>query len=815
MAGNGEREHDFGRWLQSWRHDNRLTQKQLAATLGYDVTYLVKIEGGARSPSRPFLARLAQVTGEEKETLLHASTDKDARSALPCPPDLLIGRDADVEKVVSLLTGPARCVTLVGPPGIGKTRLAIELAARLNGRFLSGVRWVSLLDVKRADDVPAHVQRELGLTDRTAGHPEEAIAGGLRDQHMLVVLDNFEHLISARTLVARLIAETPRVSVLVTSREPLGLLSEHLYPVPPLGVPDAEAEESLDQVASSAAVELFVTRALMAWPHFRLTAANCGAVARACARLDGIPLAIVLAAGLVRTSDPRTIDDRIGQLDIAGVAPVDLPAHHGTLSHAIAGSWQLLDDDEKRTFARLAIFSGGCTPEAAAAVCGSADAWRHLASLSRQSLLEARPDAPAGPRFEFLETIRAFALARLQESGEAADARRRHVDHFAGMARERSQGLLGTQQAHCADALAADFENLRSAFDWALAEAPSTALDLAESLWRFMLLTDPLTGGRWLETALGAVPEPTPLRAAALAGAGALAWVTGRFEVAARSLAAGLALAECLELPGVAALSLLNQGALADQLDRLDEADACFDRALLLYGDDGRGKASALVGKGWIHRRRDQLDLAWPLWIEAAALFRGVGDSYNEAKTLSNLGWAAEARRDYTEAEEWMDACHRVQRTLRDARGLAITEAALGRIAYRRGRLGEARERQTGALRDFQRLGERRRAVEVLILLSGLEVAEDRHHRALRLLGAAEAELERMGAQLSDDQAFYVEVMDACQRRVEPDAARRHLAYGRTLSLDDAVALMSDATANGRRPKVPAARNPRPFVPAR
>ncbi len=787
-------ERDFGGWLRSWRHERRLTQKDLAAELGYDVTYLVKIEGGARPPTRQFLTRLSHIAGQPAETLMHASAVDGGRSAIPSPPDTLVGRELDVDRVTSMLTGPARCVTLVGPPGIGKTRLALEVASRLDGRFLCGVLWISLLEIDDAAAAPGHIQRVIGVPDRTGADAADTVVTHLRSQHVLLALDNWEHVKGAAGFVSRLLREAPRLSVLVTSREPLGIVSEHLYPVAPLAVPDLDQECTLAGVHDSPAVQLFVSRALMCWPHFRLNEQNCAAVARTCARLDGIPLAIVLAAGLVRTSDPARLDLSLHRMDDEGVAPHDLPSHHSTLSDAIAWSWSLLDGEERRTLARLAVFAGGCTAEAAAAVCGTADAWRHLASLSRQSLLEVRPDALGGPRFELLATIRAFAHVRLEQGDDIAHARQAHLAYFSSFAQEKGKGLLGRDQLACADALGADFENLRTAFEWALADDPAAALELAAGLWRFLLLRELPVGAKWLRDALLASTAPTPCRAEALAAFGSLGWVLGRFDEAAEALEEALRLAEAHGLADVAALAWLNRGALADQLDDIDTAEDCMRTALGLYRrlGDRRGEASALAGQGWLCRRRGELDQAYELLIQAAALFREVGDGFNRAKVLSSVGHASEAAGHYAEAAEWMAACKQAQQELRDVRGLAITEAALGRIALRLGQTAEAGQRHLDALTVFERLGESRRAADSLIALAAVANTDGRHYRAARLLGAAEAELERLGASLAEEQALHDGTRAACQRRMGDSAFHRHLLFGRSLSLGDAVALAND-----------------------
>lgn len=792
---------DFGQWLKAWRHTNRVSQRELAEALGYDVTYVAKIEGGVRPPTRQFFARLAQVAGTPEEPLLRASADDLSRPPLPCPPDALVGREAELDDVVARLTTGARCVTLVGPPGIGKTRLATEVATQLDAVFLSGAWWVSLVDVVDPDAVVLRVRQELGVANRGEGDPVHGLVERLRGHQALLVLDNFEHVLAARPLVSALAAGAPSLAVLVTSREPLGLVSEHVYPIGPLGCPDLASSPSLTDIGTATAVRLYVARATMADPAFALGPENCEAVARTCAHLDGIPLALVLAAGEARTEGVAGIERRAGQH--TGWSPAtatDLPPHHRTLDTAISSSWLRLDPGEADLFARLAVFRGGFTRHAAAAVAPSASAEgappaAALDALVRKSLVEPRPDALGGPRFELLETIRAFAHGRLRESGALDDARRRHLEYFASMARRAAAGLLGHEQASSLQALALEIDNVRAAFEWAVTTDPVEALGLASSMWRYFLVRDVPAGRRWLERALAAAPAPSPSRAEALAAAGALAWVAGEPELSEACLDEALRLAGDHGVPGVAALAWLNKGALGEQRGTLDEADRCFVEALALYqslGDD-RGRACALIGRGMICRRRGAIDDACEFWTTAVQLFAAVGDRFNQTMAIGNLAWAAEQEGRLDEAFEWLTDCRRMRIALGDARGLASVTADMSRLAYKRGAYEAAIPLAAEALVGFHHLGDRPWAASTIVTLAAALARRGDHRRAVRLLAAAGVLWELMGATpRAEDDALRAEVTELCRQHLQPGEMARAAGAGRAMSLGDVVQFARD-----------------------
>ncbi|HVL26608.1 MAG TPA: hypothetical protein VM390_00560, partial [Acidimicrobiales bacterium] len=603
----------------------------------------------------------------------------------------------------------------------------------------------------------------------------------------------------------------PRLSVLATSREPLDLASEHCYRVPPLAYPAPGSSPTPGDARRSPAVQLFLARARMARADFPMTDANVLGALAACAQLDGAPLPIVLAAGEVTTMGPGAIAQRLreGRRPV-GSAAADVPEHHRSVDHAIATSWRALDGGEQRVLAALAVFAGGFTAGAAAAVAGEADDATEavLARLVRKSLVEARPDAPSGPRFELLESVRRHALARLDTSGGLPLTRRRHLDHFLAVAQDGDRRFAGSGQGQALVVLDAERDNLAAAFDWALAHEPEEAVALAAALWRYFLRGDIPTGRRWLAGALAAAIEETPARAMALAGAGALAWVSGDAAVAAEALAAAAKLAERLDLPDVAAVAALNDAALAEQQGRLDDADVRFEQARQLYDrlGDRRGRACALTGQGVVCRRRGDVAAATGLWAEALGLFRAVGDLYSESMVLGNLARAAENAGRYEEAQRWNGMRQRIQVSLGDGRGLAATTAALGRLAHLRGDSRLALALQRDALVAFHRLGDRPWAASTLVAVGALAVEAGAAVEGLMLGAAAEALWEGMGAApRGEDEAQRDRLLEAARAALGEAAFAGVFRAGRALTLEEAVKIADEVASGGaEKPPPPA-----------
>ena len=454
-----------------------------------------------------------------------------AAARLPTPPTPLIGREREIEEVTALLRRPeVRLVTLTGTGGTGKTRLAIQAAAGLLDAFADGVVFVGLAPLQDPDARPA--DRRAGARGRR-NEWRHARRGSrpaaLRNRELLLVFDNFEHLLAAAPSVADIAAGAAGVKLLVTSRAPLRLSAEHVYPVSPLATP--AGAEDVERLLQCESVALFETRAQAVRPDFAVTSANAGAVADVCRALDGLPLAIELAASRVGALPPaamrRRLDHRL-KLLVGGAQ--DAPERQRTLRATIDWSYELLEQAEQRLFVRLAVFAGGCTIEAAQSVCGDdLDAVDGLASLTDKGLTRLE-GSDEEPRFTMLETIREYAAERLELSEEASTLHRRHAEHFLALAEEAEPNLIGVgSHAEWLDRLERDHDNFRAAVDWLEASGDSGgALRLTAALWRFWDLKGHLIEGRrQLERGLRADERPTAARAKALSGAADMALTCG------------------------------------------------------------------------------------------------------------------------------------------------------------------------------------------------------------------------------------------------------------------------------------------------
>src|SRR5215216_5068476 len=474
---------------------------------------------------------------------------------VPQPATPLIGREQEIATARATFGLPlsgtdkpgmdhqtARLLTLTGPGGAGKTRLSLHLAAELGAEFTDGAAFVPLADVTNPVLVPVAIASALDLGDSSGESPRNLVFEHLRDRDLLMVLDNFEQVMPAVPLVADLLTGCPRLRVVVTSRERLSLRGEQELPLPPLALPktppkrataDTSAEEAaaaIEEVRCAEAVRLFVSRAQSVKPGFEITAANAAAVVEICSRLDGLPLAIELAAARARLLSPDALLARFGRrLDVLERGPRDLPARQQTMRDTIAWSYDLLAPDEQQLFTHLSIFAGGATLEAAAAIAGDPESGGGMAdlelieSLADKSLIQLTGDEP---RIRMLQTIRDFGQERLAESRERKVIAQRHAGYFLALAEESEQLLAGSEQTRWLDLLEREQANLRAAIDWLRDEGQiEEALRLGGALWRFWWLRGDIDEGRHqLESLLAQTAPVSPdVRAKALNGAGVLA----------------------------------------------------------------------------------------------------------------------------------------------------------------------------------------------------------------------------------------------------------------------------------------------------
>jgi predicted ATPase/DNA-binding winged helix-turn-helix (wHTH) protein len=685
---------------------------------------------------------------------------------LPLEITALIGRDREVGLIKRLLQ-TSRLLTLTGPGGVGKTRLALRAAGDLMSAARDGVSWIELAAHSDPLLVPQAVASALDVREQ----PNRGLIGSLQQQlrtkDLIVVLDNCEHLIDAcAELAHRLLRTCPDVRILATSREPLGVSEECVWTVPPLSYPDPRQLPPHAELLSYDAVRLFVERATAARPDFELTDQNARCVAKICDRLDGIPLAIELAAPRLRALTIEHIAERLSDSFqvLARRHRTELPRHQ-TLRATIDWSYGLLSPDERRLFNSLAVFAGGWTVAGAMTVCnpssGASDERDEdefldvLIRLVDKSLVVAGEQTARERRYRMLETVRQYAREKLDETEDAVLIHQRHARFFLNFVESIEPRINTAKRVSCLAQLTAEHDNLRHALRWTIRTESELALRLAGSLWWFWFHQGYWREGRaWLEQALGSVAgevTPNPRRAKALLGSGVLAWAQGD-RSAARA--------------------------------RLEESVAVW-RAL----DDERSLGEAMHFLATEMIAEGDATAARSLAASSAAIFRRAGhERFGLATTLATLGIAEMTLENYDAARLALEESATIARVIHDNWALALPLRNLGIVAFRQGDYPQAVRLLRETLLILRDLKERWFISRSLETMAEIMALQGDYRRAARLFGAGEALREAVGASvLPFYRHDYDRGVEAARQGLGEDALRANWSEGRTMTLEEAI----------------------------
>jgi predicted ATPase/transcriptional regulator with XRE-family HTH domain len=832
-----DEEASFGRWLKLRRRALDLTQRELGLRVGCAEGTIRKLEAEILRPSKQIAERLAAQCGvppEQRAAFVAFARGKgDALAAAldikegplpsptraggqgwagslrpitaaapPVPLTPLIGREGDIALVTQILQrGEVHLLTLLGPPGVGKTRLSMQVAAELRPSFSDGTWFVPLAPVSDPGLVPATIARALGVPEADSQPLDARLQAFLCDKQLLLILDNVEQVVSAAAFIARLLAAAPRLKVLITSRAALRISAEHAYVVAPLALPDLAALPPPETLLECPAVAMFCRRAQAVRAKFRLTPEIAPAVAAICVRLDGLPLAIELAAAHVKLLSPPALLHRLDRrLKLLTRGARDLPAHQQTLRDAIAWSYELLAPKLQALFACMGVFVEGCTIEAAEEVCkAEGDAGDvvldGIATLLDHSLL-CQTEQGGEVRITMLETIREYALERLHILGLEERLRRRHASYYLALAQREEREVLGPGQRYSLDRIVLEHNNLRAALAWSQATegAADTGLRIAGALWwSWWARGYASEGRRWLEGLLASSNERTVMRAKALYAAGALAYFAGDFVAAQARLGAARTIYAELDDRSGRAHTQIVLGALIAFSGEPAAGHALVAESAALFRQGGAadwwGLGLALINMRVFTIFAGDYETARAQSEEALAVFRALGQPYGISLALNGLGDVARVQHDYVAAAAWYEESLALLRESSVMSELPALLHNLGYVALAQGLVQKAKALFAEALATHHEAENMAGVAECLTGYAGVAAVVGQPQQAARLFGIVDS--LRAGADgpiWPPEQVEYERHLAAARAQLDEAAFTVAWRAGHALPLREAIA---------------------------
>ena len=753
----------FARLLRYYRLAAGFTQEELAERSRLSARAISDLERGVKAlPHRHTVELLAAALDLSVDDLERAvARRRGPRSTrgtttLPIPPTSFVGRDAEIRDVTTRLRQPGtRLLTVTGPPGIGKTRLVLAAAESIAGEFADGAAFVPLAPIRDPAFVCSALAQAVGVQLSDSELVEKQLVDHLRAKHVLLVVDNFEHVLDAASVLAQILTSCPRIKLLISSRAALKIQGEHRIDLGPLDIPTPGDTPSLGDRSPFSALQLYTERARAANPSFHITPNNFASIVAICRRLNGLPLAIELASARANILSPPELLQRLdSQLQVLTGGPRDLPERHQTMRRAIAWSYELLNERERRLFRRLAYCAGGFSVGTAEAIAGVGDDATHsvlddLSSLVDKSLVMAMPGDFGEVRFTMLEVVREFGLEQLVESGEFESTAELHCDYFVILLEHSYLEQVGKQQSHWFRRLEERQGNIRLAGRRIVEKGDgSRAVRFGLALWRFWERGHIQEGRDWLNAFLRipALTSPNPNRAPLLFAAGRLAYRQADYGSAAAHLEESLSIARNGNDEDFTCAALTQLGHVAYALGNLSVAEQHYSESLAMRRKEGdvRTIAVTLHGLARVQRARGDYAGARELLIERLILSRAAQDAVQITMAMAGLGLIALLEGDLAEA----DRCYRdsLTRSLEvgDQPAVAIALLGLAFVSIARSEPRQARPLLEDSLLISREIGARHLTTLCLEGLAAMLACAGRSRQSWRLFAAVAAYRERV-----------------------------------------------------------------------